>query len=73
MKTPNHPVVAQTRMLFRIVAGALAVAFVLGAFPLAMLEMERGGQLGWVFAICNLWAGIGFGVGAWTGRWPGAH
>lgn len=73
MKTLNHPALAQTRLPFRILAGILSAVFLLGTFPLTLLEAGRGDWMMCGFALCSLWTGIGLGCGALTGRWPGAR
>ncbi len=67
----SHPRIEQkTRYIFRVLAGALALFLLLVGLPLEVLEVRDGKWLACFGAACCYFAGIGFAVGARTGRWP---
>ena len=59
----------QTRTVFRILSGILAVVILLVGLPVAMIEAQTGSLTAVVMSACSLFAGIGFAIGAFTGRW----
>lgn len=69
MKNSGSPVDRQTRMVFRILSGIIAVFVLLISLPVAMIEAQAGSLTAVVLAACSLFAGIGLGIGAFTGRW----
>ena len=70
--TTSHPrMERETRFVFRVLAGVIAVFLLLVGLPVAVLEVRGGGTWdAWFAAACCLIAGIGMAVGARTGRWP---
>ncbi len=70
--TTSHPRTEQkTRFIFRVLAGVLALFLLLGGLLAAVLEARNGGTWRALFvAVSCYFAGIGFAVGARTGRWP---
>ena len=62
----------QTRMVFRILAAIIAALLLLVGFPLALSGafMDTWWESA-IWAIGSLYAGIGLGLGARTGRWYG--
>lgn len=61
----------KARFIFRILAGVLALLLLLGGLPVAVNEARNGRpwQAWFAAASCYI-SGIGFAVGARTGRWP---
>ncbi len=70
--TTSHPRTEQkTRFIFRVLAGVLALFLLLGGSLLAVVEALDGRiWQAWFTAVSCYFAGIGFAVGARTGRWP---
>jgi hypothetical protein len=71
MDNPSSPAPrdCQTRKVFRILSGILAVVILLIGLPVAMIEAQTRSLTAVVLAVCSLFAGIGFAIGAFTGRW----
>jgi hypothetical protein len=61
-------------MVFRVLAAIIAALFLLVGFPLALSGafMETWWDSA-IWAITSLYAGIGLGLGARTGRWYGSR
>jgi hypothetical protein len=64
--SPGEP---QTRFVFRVLAGVIAVFIFLVAVPTALYEAISGDWYAWFLALGSLIGGIGLAVGARTGRW----
>ena len=65
---------SETRIVFRVLAGIIAVFLLLIGLPLALSGAFVGTW--WescLWAIGSLYAGIGIAVGARTGRWYGVR
>lgn len=62
----------QTRIVFRVLAAIIAAILLLIGFPLALSGafMDTWWESA-LWAIGSLYAGIGLGLGARTGRWYG--
>ena len=69
MNTSTNPYARKTRLTFRILAGVLAVLFLLVSLPIAILEAVAGSWMAWFLALCSLLAGIGMAGAARTGEW----
>ena len=63
------PGLPQTRFVFRVLAGVIAVFIFLVSVPMALYEAINGVWYAWFLALVSLFAGIGLAVGARTGRW----
>ena len=63
------PGLPQTRFVFRVLAGVIAVFIFLVSVPMALYEAINGVSYAWFLALVSLFAGIGLAVGARTGRW----
>lgn len=69
--TPYQPTEPQTRMVFRVLAGIIAVFLLLVALPVAVLgDSGHETWYTWFNALCCFFGGVGMAVGARTGRWP---
>ena len=64
----------QTRMVYRVLAAIIAALLLLVGFPLALSGafMDAWWESA-IWAITSLYAGIGLGLGARTGRWFGVR
>ena len=64
----------QTRMVFRVLAAIIAALLLLVGFPLALSGsfMDTWWESA-IWAATSLYAGIGLGLGARTGRWYGSR
>lgn len=61
----------ETRFIFRVLAGVLALFLLLVGLPAAVVEvLDSGSWQAWFVAISCYFAVIGLAVGARTGRWP---
>lgn len=61
----------ETRIVFRVLAGILAIFGLFVCLPLAVVEGLNGDTWSsWVFVICCVFAGIGMAEGARSGQWP---
>jgi len=74
MNNPTEPGESQTRPGFRILAGILAVLFLLISLPLALYQALSDQALSetlldWFMVLGCLAGGVGMAVGAKTGRW----
>ena len=69
MNTPDSHKKAETRMVFRVLAGFLAAVCGLFAFPLYVSLAIGGPWHFWLAAANNLFMGIGFFCVARTGQW----
>jgi hypothetical protein len=66
--------IRETRMVFRVLAGIIAAFLLLVGIPMALsgaFTEEWWQSVLWV--VCDLFAGIGLALGAYTGRWYGIH
>lgn len=69
MKNPTELGESQTRACFRILAGILAVLFLLISLPLALYQARSGTLVDWLMVLGCIVGGVGMAVGAKTGRW----
>ncbi len=73
MTTSSSVKKSETRMVFRVLAGIIAVFFLLVGLPLALSgAFVDAWWESWLCAFCYLYGGVGLAIGAYTGRWYGS-